>query len=228
MTFHSLVVRTVVSSCIVVSSAAAYAQAPTAKDLVGTWKLTITSPQGSHPGTLVLSEDGGKVVGNLDGEMGKLPVSVTTSEKGVTIAFTVDYQGPLAVVLTGTVAGDTMKGLVDYGGGMAAGDFEGTRGGAAATSAGASVTGTWAITADAGSGWELTLTQDGPSVTGQLTNAADGILCDVRGTLEGTVLTLQVSGQANGAMKGAIENGALSGSYDIEGSSGRWSATRKS
>lgn len=227
MAIQTLVARALLASGVLVVSTMSFAQAPAARDLVGTWKMTMTSPQGTHPGTLVVREESGNLVATMDGEMGKLPATVTTSEKGVTIAFTVDYQGPLAVVLTGSVTGDTMKGLVDYGNGMAGGDFEGSRE-AASTTSEAGVTGTWTITsAEGGSGWELTLTQDGTNVTGRLENAGQGLVGDVKGTLEGSALKLQVSGQFAGTMNATLENGTLSGSFDVEGTAGRWTGARK-
>jgi hypothetical protein len=227
-----------VASTVLVSASAAAAQAPTTQDLVGTWNVTLTSPQGTHPTTIAITEDGGKLAGTLTGLPGTTPLVVTTSESGVSLSFSVDYQGqPIPVVMTGKIAGNEIKGLVDYASGGASGDFQGTKAavstngsnGAPGTNGSAtSVAGRWAIASDGGSGWAFELTQDGTAVGGLLENSDRGISLPVKGTLEDGALSLAVSGEgASGSVKGTLENGALKGSYDLNGSSGSWSATRK-
>jgi hypothetical protein len=163
---------------------------------------------------------------------------VTTSESGVTLSFSVDYQGqPIAVVMTGKIAGNEIKGVVDYANGGASGDFQGTKavastngsnGAPAADGSAASVAGTWTISSDGGAGWSFELTQDGSAVGGLLKNSDRGVSLPVKGTLENGALSLAVSGEGtSGSVKGTLDDGALKGSYDLNGSSGSWSATRK-
>ncbi len=225
--------RTLVASVVAaaLSLASASAQPPAPQDLVGTWNLNLTSPQGTHPATFTIQEDAGKLTGSISGEMGTTPVDVKTSDAGVTLAFTVDYQGqPLPILLRGKLADGGLKGTVDYGNGSATGDFEGrkaataTNGGAAA--AAETVTGTWAITSDGGPGWSMALTQEGTAVTGTLRNAESGMSFALKGTLAGTALDLVVSGEASGTIKGTLGGGSLKGSYEVGGSAGAWSATR--
>ena len=105
MAISQVAFRALLASSVVVCASAVQAQAPSSQDLVGTWKVTMTSPQGSHPMTLVVTDTAGKLAGNVAGEMGTLPAAVETSETGVKILFTVDYQGsPLPIALTGKVA----------------------------------------------------------------------------------------------------------------------------
>lgn len=232
MTISQLAFRAFLASSVVVCALAVHAQAPSSQDLVGTWKVTMTSPQGSHPMTLIVTDTAGKLAGTVSGEMGSLPASVETSEAGVKILFTVDYQGsPLPIALTGKLASGALKGTSDYGNGMAAGEFEGSKEGAAAPAAAAdasSVAGTWTISSSGGDGWFLELTQEAAGVSGFLKNDGQGVTLPVKGTLEAGALTLSITGgDASGTIKGTLEAGALKGSYEVNGDTGTWSATRK-
>ncbi len=203
--------------------------------LVGTWNLTLTSPQGTHPGTITIKDEAGKLVGAMTGDMGSLPVDVKTTDTGAALSFTVDYQGqPLPVVLAGKVDGATMKGTVDYGNGAATGDFTGTKAGAAtgapasaAGAAGGSLSGMWDITGDGGGGYAFKLTQAGSAVTGVLMTP-NGAEMPVKGTFENNTLNLAVSlDGAAGTIKGTLDGPGLKGTYDIGGNTGSYSATRK-
>ena len=232
MAISQVAFRALLASSVVVCASAVQAQAPSSQDLVGTWKVTMTSPQGSHPMTLVVTDTAGKLAGNVAGEMGTLPAAVETSETGVKILFTVDYQGsPLPIALTGKVAAGVLKGTSDYGNGMATGEFEASKEGAAAPAAAADasgVAGTWTIASSGGDGWSLELTQEAATVSGFLKNAGQGITLPVKGTLEAGALSLAIAGgDATGTIKGALDAGALKGSYEVNGDTGTWSATRK-
>lgn len=229
MTFRLFAFRALVASSVVVCAGAATAQVPSTQDLVGTWSLTMTSPQGTHPGTLVIKDEAGKLAGAMTGEMGSIPVDVKTTETGVSIAFTVDYQGqPLPIVLAGKVAGATMKGAVDYGNGAAAGDFTASKGGAAAGAGAAGpLAGVWDITGDGGGGYSFNFTQDGTTVGGTL-KTPDGLDIPIKGTLEGSALTLTVVADGlSGTIKGTLDGGVIKGTYDIGGNAGAYSAARK-
>ena len=226
MSLRKLAFQALVASSVVACASAAFAQAPSNQDLVGTWNLTITSPQGSHPTTVVISEDGGQLKGALTGLPTVGAVAVSTSDSGARLVFAVDYQGQaIDVVMVGKVEGTSIKGTVDYASGAAAGDFSGTKGpaAAAAPAAGAaagSLTGVWAITGDGGGGWSFNLTQDGTAVTGNL-KSPDGMELPVKGTFEGNALNLAVtSDAASGTIKGTYDGAALKGSYDIGGNAG--------
>ena len=208
---------------------AAHAQAPSNQDLIGAWSITMTSPQGSHPTTLTIREDGGQLTGTLTGLPGPSPVAVKTSDAGVTLSFSVDYQGqPVPVVMSGKVTGTDIKGTVDYAGGAAGGDFSGSKAGAAASAADdSSVTGNWDITGDGGGGYAFKLTQEGTGVTGIL-RTPDGAEIPVKGTFENNALSLAVATDSvSGTIKGVREGAALKGTYDLGGNSGSWSAVRK-
>lgn len=226
---HTRAVRALVASLTLAWAGAAYAQAPSNQDLVGTWNLTMTSPQGSHPTTLTVREEGGQLAATLSGLPGPSPVTVKTDEKGVTLSFSVDYQGQaVPVVMTGKVTGTDIKGTVNYAGGAAGGDFSGSKSAAAtAVSGDESLTGTWDITGSNGGGYTFQLTQEGTAVTGIL-RTPDGAEVPVKGTFESNALSLAVSTDStSGTIKGARDGAALKGTYDIGGNTGSWSATRK-
>lgn len=230
MSMHTRAVRALVASLTLTWAVAAHAQAPSNQDLIGTWNLTMTSPQGSHPTTLTIREEGGQLAGNLSGLPGPSPVAVKTSETGVTLSFSVDYQGQaVPVVMSGKVTGSDIRGTVDYAGGAAGGDFSGSKAAATASSAAgdSSLTGTWDITGDNGGGYSFKLTQEGTAVSGIL-RTPDGAEVPVKGTFENGALTLAVSTDSmSGTIKGARDGAALKGTYDIGGNAGSWSATRK-
>jgi hypothetical protein len=225
----SLVTKALVASALLAFPAAALAQTAE-KDLIGSWNLTLTSPQGTHPTTVDIKDDGGKLVGNVTGLPGTTPASVERTDTGVRIVFSVDYQGqPIDVVMSGKVTGNTVKGTVDYAGGAAAGEFQGSKTGTdAAAGATAKVGGAWTISSDGGSGWSMELTQTGTSVTGALKNADQGMTLPVKGTFEGGALILNVeSTDAAGIVKGTLDGAMLKGTYEIGGNAGSWSAVRR-
>ena len=235
MSFRQFALRALIASSVAVCATAASAQAPSNQDLVGTWNLTLTSPEGTHPTTVEIKEDAGQLVGAMTGLPTVGGVKVATSEAGVRMTFAVDYQGqPVEVVMVGKLTGAAIKGTVDYANGAATGDFTGSKAGAAgsgaaapAASAADGVTGLWGGTGDGGGGYSFKLAQEGTAVSGVL-KTPDGAEIPVKGTFENNALNLAITSDAlAGTVKGTLEAGALKGSYDIGGSAGSWSATRK-
>lgn len=228
MALDTFAVRALIASSVLVWASTVLAQAPSNQDLIGTWNITLTSPQGTHPTTMEIREESGQLAGSVTGLPGTTPVVVKTSESGVTMSFSVDYQGqPIPVVMTGKVAGTEIKGTVDYASGGAAGDFSGAKAGAATAAGASSLTGTWEVTGDGGGGYSFQLTQEGTAVNGVL-RTPDGAELPLKGTYENNVLNLAVTADAApGTIKGALEGAGLKGSYDIGGNAGSWSAVRK-
>lgn len=235
MSNRQFTLRAVVGAALIACTTAASAQAPSNQDLIGTWNLTLTSPQGTHPTTVVINEDAGQLVGAVTGLPTVGGMKVATSDAGVKMTFAVDYQGQaVPVVMVGKLTGTEIKGTVDYANGAATGDFTGSKAGAAtngaaaatATSA-AGLTGVWDITGSRGGGYSFKLMQEGTAVTGTL-KRPDGAEVPVKGTFENDALTLALDGDAMaGTVKGTFDGATLKGSYDIGGSTGSWSATRK-
>ena len=233
MGIRQFILRAFVASSVVACATAASAQAPSTQDLVGTWNLTLTSPQGSRPTTLVIKEDAGQLVGAMTGLPTIGDVKVATSDAGVRMSFAVDYQGqPVDIVMVGKLAGTELKGTVDYANGAATGDFTGAKAGAAtpgaaATPAADGVTGTWDVTRDGGGGYSFKLAQEGTAVSG-VAKTPKGVEIPLKGTFENNALDLAVTGDSiSGKVKATLEGVVLKGSYDIGGDTGSWSATRK-
>ncbi len=252
--YHAL--RTLVASVGLVCASTVFGQAPSTASLVGIWDITLTSPQGTHPSTITLREDAGKVTGTVQGLPGATSVVVTSTDAGVTLAFSVNHQGqPLAVLMTGKVDGSTIKGTVDYANGQEVGDFMGTRKaatgtatdttaagatastgspttGSSSTAAAGTVAGQWAITSDAGSVWSMALVQDGSAVTGTLTDGDNAATYQAKGTFTAGALSLVATGQPQGqpielTVKGTLEGESLKGTYSVGDSNGTWTAMRK-
>lgn len=229
MPLLSLVKKALVASALLSLPAAAFAQAAE-KDLLGSWNLTLTSPQGTHPTTVDIKDDGGKLVGSVSGLPGPTPASVERTDTGVRITFSIDYQGqPIEIVMSGKVTGNTVKGTVDYASGAAAGEFQGSKtGGTDAAPSAAKVGGAWTISSDGGSGWSMELTQTGNAVSGALKNAGQGMTLPVKGTFDGGALMLNVeSTETSGIVKGTFDGAMLKGTYEIGGNTGSWSAVRR-
>jgi hypothetical protein len=207
-------------------------------EITGTWDLTITTAQGPRSAELILKEDAGKIVGTVTRSQGDVPVQATVKEKAVTMNLTVPTEnGPLNVVMTGTVEGNTggpassMSGAVDLGA-MGQGQWvakrTGTPSAAMASSPNQSttvdVTGAWAFAVEfsGGSGAPtMTFKQEGEKLTGQyvgqlgeapLSGTIKGNAIDftIKVTVEGTVATIQYTGTVEGAsMKGTVKLGDL-------------------
>lgn len=85
-------------------------------DVTGTWNMTVETQAGSGSPTFDLKQEGDKVTGQYNGQLGQAAVTGTVKGNEVTLQYTVSGQGQeLTVVYTGVVEGDTMKGKVTLG-----------------------------------------------------------------------------------------------------------------
>ena len=97
-----------------------------AESVAGDWDLTINGPQGAVTAVATLKQDGEKVTGSIVSEQGTVPLAGTLKGKVLTMSFTIQGpQGPLEIKVNGEVDGDNMKGIIDFGMGMA--DFTGKK-----------------------------------------------------------------------------------------------------
>lgn len=111
---------------IALSAAVAAAQALTATDagaFIGTWVLTLDSPQGAFEQNLVLKEDGGKVVAEITNQMQPDVQKVTDISKtgaDLVMKFAGNFQGnPFDAAITMTPDGaDKAKVTFDVNGGQ--------------------------------------------------------------------------------------------------------------
>jgi hypothetical protein len=99
---------------------ASFAQAA---DLDGTWNLKVTSPMGSGTPVFKLKQAGNKLSGDYKGTFGEAPVKGSVDGNSFTMKIPQSGQW---IVYTGTFAGNTMKGTIDFAG-QGNGDFTGTR-----------------------------------------------------------------------------------------------------
>jgi len=77
--------------------------------IAGKWDVTVKTPGGEIPASATFSEDAGKVSGMFGGPMGDVPVSGTLEGHALKVTMTAQTpQGPMTVVLTGDIDGDTI------------------------------------------------------------------------------------------------------------------------
>lgn len=162
---HVLLCATGAAVALLVAAAPAPAQTA---DITGKWDVTFNSVQGTIPGQFEFKKNGEALTGTLTSSAGEGEVGVTLTNRDVTITFPYETaDGPIPITLTGTVDGDSIKGMIDADG-ENAGDWVAMRvktDPAAATT----LTGTWQfhVTTAAQNGNPVfALKQDGDTITG--------------------------------------------------------------
>ena len=108
---------------LVLSASASFAQKPA----IGAWDLTTISPEGEFKSTLVIREEGGKLVAVGKGAQGERPYdSVALEGNKITLVVTIAYNGsPMVITYNGKIDGPKMEGEADYGG-LASGTWSAT------------------------------------------------------------------------------------------------------
>ena len=97
-------------------SVSAYAQGSVA----GAWDLAINGPEGPLAATATLKQDGENVTGTIESPAGSADLKGTLKGKNLAMAFTIQSpNGPIDIKVTGEVDGASMKGVIDFGMGMA-------------------------------------------------------------------------------------------------------------
>lgn len=216
-------------AAILALAAPAFAQAP---DIRGTWDIQFNSPQGTRPATMNILTEEGKLAAYITvAQMGEIAAWVTQKDAAVTMEATVQSQGgPLKIVMSGTVDGNTMKGSVDFGGGTA--DWSATRTKAADKPAqgtgsqekpASTMTGTWAFEVQHSAGTStptVTITQTGEKLAGKYVSTYGQF--ELTGSIKGADFTFSVevgteqkvtlvySGALNGdTVKGSVTMGEM-------------------
>lgn len=215
------------AACVLLSPAVAAAQEDVR--LTGSWSVEITSPEGLHPAVLALSDEGGRLSGVVVGAAGPAAVDGTRGPEGVTLRFTIAYEGaPMRIVMRAPAVGPELAGSVDFGG-LA----DGTWSARPRTASG--VSGAWTLTADdrgAPVSAQMLLVEDAGRVSGRLLARSHGIDGLVKGTLADDVLQLSVDAEVDGApmvidLPGRLSGESLAGTFAAGNRSGRWTAVRQ-
>ena len=88
--------------------------------VAGAWDLSINGPEGAINATATLKQDGEKVTGSIESPQGTAELTGTVKGKVLNITFTVPGpNGNLDIKVNGEVDGASMKGIIDFGMGMA-------------------------------------------------------------------------------------------------------------
>ena len=223
-----------VSAALVVFAAAAapaFAQTP---DIKGTWDVNFNSPQGARQATMNILIEEGKLAAYINvAQMGEIAAWVTQKDSAVTMDATVQGQGgPVRILMTGTVDGNTMKGSVDFGGGTAdwtamrskpAPPAQGGQGGGSQEKPAPTMTGTWAFEVNHSAGTStptVTITQTEGKLSGTYQSTYGQF--NLTGTIKGADFTFSVevgteqkvtlvyNGTLNGdAVKGSMTMGEM-------------------
>ena len=91
-----------------------------AQSVSGAWELSINGPEGVISATADLKQDGDKLTGTITSPQGSVELKGTYKDKKVELAFSI--QGPngaMDIKVNGEVDGSDMKGIIDFGMGMA-------------------------------------------------------------------------------------------------------------
>jgi hypothetical protein len=89
-------------------------------DIAGDWELSINGPESVINATASLKQDGDNVTGSITSPQGTVELKGTYKAKKVELAFQIQSpNGPLDIKVTGDVDGADMKGIIDFGMGMA-------------------------------------------------------------------------------------------------------------
>ncbi|HBK91986.1 MAG TPA: hypothetical protein DDZ68_09985 [Parvularcula sp.] len=93
----------------------------------GKWNLKIKTPMGEQGGVLELKADGGKLTGNMSGNMGSVAIE-NGSADGDAVKWSAKVTSPMPIQLDfdGKVAGDAISGNVKLGA-FGTSTFSGTR-----------------------------------------------------------------------------------------------------
>jgi hypothetical protein len=202
-------------------------------DIVGTWDITIESPNGKRDSLLIIKKEGDKLAGAMKSPRGERPLdSVTLNGSDITLVMSANVQGQnMVFTFKGKLENGSMKGDADFGG-FAAGSWsavphkeEAAMSSAPAAPAGAvNITGTWDFTVETpnGSGTPVfTFKQDGETLTGDykgqlgeapLTGTVKGsdVKFSMKLNFQGQDFTVTYTGKVDGnSMKGTAALGEI-------------------
>src|SRR5688572_25294821 len=188
---------------VVSAQTPAPAASTAAADVIGTWNATFTTANGEIPAQIKMTKTGAKITGTISSQMGESNIEAEQKDKAVSIWFSMAGQnGPMAIELTATLDGDTLKGTASAAG-SPAGEWIATREkadpaktAAPATTppaaAAASLTGSWNVSLELpniSATSTMVLKQDGEKLTGEYVSQQYGKF-PLTGTVKGSDVTI--------------------------------------
>jgi len=88
-----------------------------AQSAAGEWNAQMNTPGGVREFKVLIQVTGDSLSGTVKRPAGDVPLSGRIKGDQVTFAYTIDYGGnALVLTVTATLAGDAMKGSIDFGG----------------------------------------------------------------------------------------------------------------
>jgi len=100
-----------------------------AQSIAGEWEATLHTPGGIRTVKMIFEVHGDTVTGTVKRPTGDVSLTGTVKANAVKFSYTIDYNGnPLVLTVTATVTGDSMQGMVDFGG-VAEDEFSAKRSG---------------------------------------------------------------------------------------------------
>ncbi|MFN0084614.1 MAG: hypothetical protein ACKVX9_04435 [Blastocatellia bacterium] len=192
----------------------------------GEWELTYNTPGGARTVTAIFKVEGEKLTGTIKRQAGDAAAEGTAKGKEIHFSYVVRYNdNDLRITMSGTLEGDSMKGVVDFGG-AGQDEWSAKRAGAAApraaASAGIDVTGNWngEVQTDAGSGTpSFTIKQTGDKLTGRYKGQLGEY--DLTGSVAGEKIefSFKVTGQIEGIVKysGTTDGKTMKGKVELAG-----------
>ena len=109
--------RILFATLLVTVALALWAQASTMADVTGTWKLTLTTQQGTNNPTVTFKQEGEELTGTYKGRLGEAPLKGSVKGNAIKWSLKVNAQGnELQVDYDGTIEADgTIKGKAKFG-----------------------------------------------------------------------------------------------------------------
>jgi hypothetical protein len=230
--------------CLAAPAVAQTTPAPAAADVIGTWNVTVTTPQAAIPSQLKLKKDSDKIVGTISSQMGESSVEAAVKGKDLSVWFNFQGQnGPMAIELDGTVEGDSIKGSMLIGG-QVGGEWVATRSKDSKDLAkdgkdpapSPSLTGTYNVTVELPNmtaNPTVVLKQEGEKLTGEYVSAQYGKF-PLAGTIKGADVSFSFAMNVEGNGLNVTYTGAVDKDGAIKGSvaygdmmSGTFTAAKK-
>jgi hypothetical protein len=118
---------TIAAAALFISTMVVAPVAAQGVNVTGEWAFSVNTDQGAGTPTLTFKQDGEKLTGKYDGQLGAADLTGTVKGNAIHFTFTLDVQGQQApVTYDGTVEKATMKGTMNIAG-MVNGTFTATK-----------------------------------------------------------------------------------------------------